>query len=92
MTDIDSMLSRLRELPTDPRLAKIDAAVLDGLERKLAAQASPSGMLYTGAAALALFAGIIGAALPGAPTTAASTFPFGAPAALAPSTLLASAR
>jgi hypothetical protein len=93
MTDIESTLARLRDLPVDPRLSMIDAAVLDGLHRELAAGGRQSGGLFAAAAAVALVTGILGSAIPGTPASAApNPFPLGAPAALAPSTLLASAR
>lgn len=92
MTDIESALARLRDLPVDPRLSMIDAAVLDGLQRQLAAGGRQSGGLFATAAAVALVTGILGSAIPGTPANAASNpFPLGAPAALAPSTLLTSA-
>lgn len=93
MTDIDDALGRLRELPVDPRLSMIDAAVFDGMNQRPASSRGPSGALFATAAIVALITGILGSALPGAPTgTAPNPFPLGAPAALAPSTLLASAR
>ncbi len=89
MTDIENALARLRALPVDPRLNAIDAAVLNGLNQQLAGDRS-SGRLFVTAAAVALVTGILGSSFPGEPATAATTaFPFGAPAALAPSTLLA---
>jgi hypothetical protein len=92
MTDMESALARLRALPVDARLATIDAAVLEGLNQQLAGDRS-SGRLFATAAAVALVTGIFGSSLPGDPATATVTaFPFGAPAALAPSTLLASAQ
>lgn len=93
MTDIESTLARLRDLPVDPRLSTIDAAVLDGLDRELASGGDQSGGLFAAAAVIALMTGILGAAIPSTPASAApNSFPLGAPAALAPSTLLASAR
>lgn len=93
MTDIDSTLARLRDLPVDPRLSTIDVAVLEGLNRQLAAGGQQSGGLFVAAAVVALVTGILGSAIPGTPASAApNPFPLGAPAALAPSTLLASAR
>lgn len=92
MTDIESTLARLRDLPVDPRLSLIDAAVFDGLHRELVVVGRPSGGLLAVAAAVALVTGILGSAIPGAQVSAApNPFPLGSPAALAPSTLLASA-
>ena len=93
MTDIESALARLRALPVDPRVSTIDAAVLDGLNRQLASGGLSSGCLFATAAAIALVTGIAGAAFPREPAnTVRSAFPLGAPAALAPSTLLATTR
>ncbi|WP_336962927.1 hypothetical protein [Sphingobium aquiterrae] len=92
MMDIDSSLARLRALPVDPRLADIDAAVLDGLGKHALSGSGPSTAIIGMAAALALLTGIAGAAMPDGRDRAASLFPLGAPAALAPSTLLASAQ
>ncbi len=93
MTDLESTLARLRDLPLDPRLSMIDAAVLDGLHRELAMGNRPSAGLFAAAAAVALVTGMLGSAIPGEPARAApSAFPLGAPAALAPSTLLTVAR
>ncbi|MCB4858688.1 hypothetical protein K7W03_03665 [Sphingobium sp. PNB] len=92
MTDIESALACLRALPVDPRVSTIDAAVLDGLNRQLAGDRA-SGRLFVTAAAVALVTGILGSSFPGEPATAATAaFPLGAPAALAPSTLLAGVR
>ena len=93
MTDVDNALARLRNLPVDPRLSMIDTAVLDGLHRELAMSGRPSAGLFAAAAAVALVTGILGSAIPGEPASAAPiAFPLGAPAALAPSTLLTVAR
>ncbi|MEO5707710.1 MAG: hypothetical protein ABIT10_06700 [Alteraurantiacibacter sp.] len=93
MHDIDGTLARLRNLPVDPRLAAMDEAVLNGLNRELAWRNRPSGGLYATAAAVALVTGVLGSAVPGgSATTATNPFPLGAAVALAPSTLLAAAR
>lgn len=88
MTDIDAALERLRELPVPPGLRAIDAAVFEGLEARAAARRSLSGRTFGIAALAALAIGMAGSLVPGAPVTAAPIAPFGAPPALAPSTLL----
>lgn len=90
MTDIDAALARLREMPADPRLASIDAAVLERVA--LHANLRPlSGTIFGIAALAALTIGFAGALVPNTPARSTSVMPFGAPPALAPSTLLASA-
>jgi len=89
MTDLDAAFARLRDMPVDPRLAKVDAAVLDGLARAAAAPPFSATVFGTAAlAALALALGFAGALVPGTPA-GATPAPFGAPPALAPSSLLA---
>lgn len=90
MTDIDTALARLREMPADPRLASIDAVVLERLA--LRPNSRPlSGTIFGIAALAALSIGFASSLLPHEPVQTASIAPFGAPPALAPSTLLASA-
>lgn len=87
MTDIDAMLARLRETPVHPDLAALDAAVLDELAAR--AESPPlSARAFSMAAVMALAVGIAGSALPGTAARTAPISPFGAPPALAPSTLL----
>jgi hypothetical protein len=86
MKDIDPLLARLQTLPLDPRLASIDDAVLAGLARR--AQSSLSVSAIAIVSALSLGIGLVGALAPAEPVRAATIFPLGAPAALAPSTLL----
>jgi hypothetical protein len=88
MTNIDAELARLREMPVHPRLASIDAAVLAGVAIHAAGSRPLSGTVFGMAALAALTIGIAGSALPGTPVRAASIAPFGAPPALAPSSLL----
>jgi len=90
MTDIDAALARLREMPADPRLVSMDAIVLDRLAVE-AASRPLSGTVFGVAALIALTIGFAGAMVPNGTTQTASIAPFGAPPALAPSTLLASA-
>lgn len=86
MDDIDTLLARMRHLPLDPRLGAIDEAVLDGLAARTQARVSTSAMAMV--AAFSLGIGLLGSLAPAEPVHAATIFPFGAPAALAPSTLL----
>ena len=85
MANLDDMLTRLGNAPLDPRLAMIDEAVL----AELAAHDTSSAFRSLGAAAFAALAiGFVSTGLPGTPAAAASIAPFGAPPALAPSSLL----
>jgi hypothetical protein len=86
MDDFDNVLARIRDLPLDPRLGSIDGPVFDGLARRTQGQLSTSAMAMV--AALSLGIGIAGSISPAEPVHAATVFPLGAPAALAPSTLL----
>ncbi|MBN8812344.1 MULTISPECIES: hypothetical protein [unclassified Sphingomonas] len=90
MTDIDAALARLREMPLHPRLAAIDATVLDHMATRSVSRPVP-GMVFGLAALSALTFGIASAAVPGTPARAAQLAPFGTSPALAPSTLLSSA-
>lgn len=88
MTDIDAMLARLRESPVHPGLATMDAAIFDELTARASVPATLGAGGLSMVAAIALMIGVVGSALPGTPVKAASISPFGAPPALAPSTLL----
>ncbi|QNQ09675.1 hypothetical protein [Sphingomonas alpina] len=88
MNEIEAMLARLRDAPVHPGLAMIDAAVFDELAARAAAPPPLSARAFGVAAVMALAIGIAGAALPGRSARAAPISPFGAPSALAPSTLL----
>ena len=88
MMDVDAALSRLRELPVDPRLEAIDGAVIDALAYQRRHGAPLSGAVFGIAAGVALSVGLLGSAIPGGETGGESIAPFGAPPALAPSTLL----
>ncbi|QNA86651.1 hypothetical protein G4G27_23730 [Sphingomonas sp. So64.6b] len=88
MNDIDAMLARLRDAPAHPGLAMIDAAVFDELAARAAPPPPLGARAFSVAAVMALAVGIAGAALPGAPANVTPISPFGAPSALAPSTLL----
>lgn len=86
--DIDAVLRQLKDLPVDPRVAGIEAAVLDGIAAEDMHGRPLSGSLVGIAASVALAVGLLGATLPGYAEPAPSIAPFGTPAALAPSTLL----
>ena len=89
MTGLDDMLDGLRSAPLPPRLMAIDDAVLSQLAERREAAAPLSGSVIGFAIIAALGLGLAGATVPGMPAEAASNLsPFGAPAALAPSTLL----
>lgn len=89
--NLDEMLMRLGEAPLPARLSMLDEAVFAGLALR---QASPSGgsvRAFGFAAVIALGFGIISTGFSGTAAIAApSVTPFGAPPALAPSSLLAS--
>ncbi len=91
MMDVDTALRRLHDMPVDPRLAGIEAAVFDGIAARDAHGQPLSGSLVGIAASFALVVGLLGAAFPGYTEPAPSIAPFGAPTALAPSTLLGTA-
>jgi len=87
MTDIDTALARLRDLPVDPRLDHLDDAVFGVLAAR---RAAASGPMIGIAAGCALAIGIAGSAIVGDESRAAPVVAFGTPAALAPSSLLGS--
>lgn len=86
MNHIDNLLAQMRDMPLDPHLDAIDDAVLDGLAEAKRTRVSTSAMATVGALSLAI--GMLGSLAPAQPVRAASVFPLGAPATLAPSTLL----
>lgn len=88
MMDVDTALRRLHDLPVDPRLARIEVAVFAGIAQQDAHGRPLSGSLVGIAASLALVVGLLGSRIPSYTESAPSIAPFGAPAALAPSTLL----
>ena len=91
MNHIDDMLAGLRAAPLPTRLITIDDAVLSQLSERQANAAPLSGSMAGFAVVTALGMGIAGAVFPSVPAEASRNIsPFGAPAALAPSTLLAS--
>lgn len=87
MTDLDTLLARLRDEPPPHALASIDVAVLDALSRRRAAPPIGAGVMSL-AAALAMAVGIVSTAVPSQKVEAATLSPFGMSPTLAPSTLL----
>lgn len=86
MDDLDTLLSRMKNLPVDPRLGQIDDAVFAGIARRAGSRVSARAMAFV--AVLSLGVGVAGSVVPAQPVRAATVFPLGAPPALAPSTLL----
>lgn len=87
MNDLDTILSRMKDLPVDPRLGAIDDAVFAGIASRAQSHVSMRAMALV--AFVSLGVGVAGSVVPAQPVRAATGFPLGAPAALAPSTLLA---
>ncbi len=88
MIDIDRALARLHALPVHPELAAIDGRVLEGIAARSPSSGPGSRTLFGLAAMVALTIGIASSVVPPSPVRAADMAPFGAPPALAPSTLL----
>ena len=87
MANLDEMLTQLGDAPLDPRLAGIDEAVFAGLASRDTTSATRSIAL---AAVAALTIGVVSTGLPA--VASPSVTPFGAPPALAPSSLLLASR
>ena len=89
MSNLDEMLARIASAPLPTRLATMDEAVFAGLAEHQRNSAGNS-LRSLGIAALAALAiGVFSTGLPGSPALASpSVTPFGAPPALAPSSLL----
>jgi hypothetical protein len=87
MSDIDTMLARLRDAPVPARLATIDIAVMEELAR-LQSVPRLNGTVFGVAAAVALVIGIAASPFSGNPRETDPVSPFDARLALAPSTLL----
>ena len=85
MNDIDDTLNRLAAAPVHYGLLAMEDAVLASLALRRS-QIPTSALGF--AAVAALMVGVAGAALPSGRAEAAPFTPFGAPPALAPSTLL----
>jgi hypothetical protein len=93
MSNLDEMLARMGSAPLPPRLAMMDEAVFAGLTEHHRSSATSSLHSLSIAAIAALAFGVFSTSLPGSPAAAApSVTPFGAPPALAPSSLLLAAR
>ena len=89
--DLDEMLMQLGEAPLPARLSMLDEAVFAGLALRQAPAAGGSLGAFGFAAVMALGFGIFSTGFSGTAALAApSAAPFGAPPALAPSSLLAS--
>ena len=89
MARIDDMLDGLRAAPLPTRLMTIDDAVLSQLSERTANSAPLSGGMIGFAIIAAMGMGLASAVVAGTSAKAApSQLPFGAPTALAPSTLL----
>ena len=89
MNNIDDMLAGLSAAPLPTRLMTIDDAVLAQVAERQANAAPLSGSMIGLVLVTAVGMGIAGAVFPSAPAQASRTIsPFGAPAGLAPSTLL----
>lgn len=86
--DVDAALNRLRELPVDTRLARMDGVVLEAIASSRFAGTPLSGAMISIAAGVALAIGLAGSIMSPYPESAPSIAPFGAPATLAPSSLL----
>lgn len=86
MRNLDEMLTQLGNAPLPSRLAMMDEAVFAGLAQYDRSSVTRSLGI---AAVVALAIGVVSTGLPGSPAVAApSVTPFGAPPALAPSSLL----
>ena len=93
MSNLDEMLARIAGAPLPSRLATMDEAVFAGLAEHQRSSASNSLRSLSIAAIAALAIGVFSTGLPGSPAAAApSVTPFGAPPALAPSSLLLASR
>lgn len=92
MEDIDAALSRFGNYPADPRLDRIENAVLAAVDYQRRHGAPLSGSVFGLAAGLALTIGLLGTALPSGEARTTPIAPFGTPPALAPSTLLGTSR
>lgn len=86
MDDLDTLLASMRNLPVDPRLGEIDNAVIAGIASRHQARVQMRTMALV--AIISLSVGVLGSIVPAESVRAATVFPLGAPAALAPSSLL----
>ena len=86
MDDLDTLFARMRNMPVDPRLGAIDEVVLARLASRREARTQMRAMALVVIVSLSI--GVLGSIAPAEPVRAATVFPLGAPAALAPSSLL----
>ncbi len=87
MTELDTLLARLREAPPPSALAAMDVAVLEELARRSTSQTIGAGVMSL-AAVLAMTVGIASTAVPNGPAEASMVSPFGVSPTLVPSALL----
>lgn len=71
MTDLDQRLAMARAMPTDARLADMDAAVMAGLGQRREQVTARRSLLLAGLLAVGI--GWVGSILPAAPAQAAPT-------------------
>ncbi|MEC3908950.1 hypothetical protein U5A82_00210 [Sphingobium sp. CR2-8] len=71
MTDLDQYLDALRAMPTDTRLADMDAAVMGGLARRRDQMTARRSLMLAGLLAIGI--GWAGSIVPTAPAQAAPT-------------------
>ena len=89
MSNLDEILARIGGAPLPARLAMMDEAVFAGLAEHRRSATSVSLLSLSIAAIAALAFGVFSTGFPRSPAAAApSVTPFGAPPALAPSSLL----
>jgi hypothetical protein len=89
MSHIDEILAELKVAPFPTRLTTIDDAVLSQLAKRQADVVPLSGGMIGFAVIAAMGMGLVSTVVPSTPAEAASSLStFGAPTALAPSTLL----
>jgi hypothetical protein len=69
MTDLDQMLGAVRTLPTDARLADMDAAVMDGFAKRRDRMTARRSLMLAGLLAVGI--GWVGSIVPTAPAQAA---------------------
>lgn len=88
MMDIDETLGRLAAAPVHGGLERLDEAVFARVRALNERDRRTPGRIAAVAAIGAVAMGVAGAGIPAATASAAGLSPFGAAAALAPSTLL----
>ncbi len=89
MNELDRLLGNLRAAPAPDRLADIDGAVLAAISTRPPGGITVSNASFGLVAIAALFVGILGSGITQPHPARTPLAPFGAPSALAPSTLLA---